>query len=110
MWANDPVPLYPYPSSPDYRRLWGMPDGRAWERAHDYYLAQFAGFSDIQDGRPLPLHQLQDAGVGNAILYTISQGGCSYICNCALNLEARTAWPGRYDCFTWCRGCQPIQW
>ncbi len=60
--------------------------------------------------RPLPLHQLQDAGVGNAILYTISQGGCSYICYCALNLEARTAWPRRYDCFTWCRGCQPIQW
>ena len=59
VWANDPVPLYPYPSSPDYRRLWGMPDGRAWERAHDYYLAQFAGFSDIQDGRPLPLHQLE---------------------------------------------------
>ena len=59
VWANDPVPLYPYPSSPDYRRLWGMPDERAWERAHDYYLAQFAGFSDIQDGRPLPLHQLE---------------------------------------------------
>ena len=26
VWANDPVPLYPYPSSPDYRRLWGEPD------------------------------------------------------------------------------------
>ena len=25
VWANDPVPLYPYPSSPDYRRLWGEP-------------------------------------------------------------------------------------
>ena len=23
VWANDPVPLYPYPSSPDYRRLFG---------------------------------------------------------------------------------------
>ena len=31
VWANDPVPLYPYPSSPDYRRLWGLPDDRAWE-------------------------------------------------------------------------------
>ncbi len=23
VWANDPVPLFPYPSAPDYRRLWG---------------------------------------------------------------------------------------
>ena len=42
VWANDPVPLYPYPSSPDYRRLWGAPDDAAWERAHAHYLAQFA--------------------------------------------------------------------
>ena len=34
VWANDPVPLYPYPSSPDYRRLFGLPDDAAWERAH----------------------------------------------------------------------------
>ena len=59
VWANDPVPLYPYPSSPDYRKLWGMPDGRAWERAHAHYLAQFTDFSDIQDGRPLPLPELE---------------------------------------------------
>ncbi|HEY3720276.1 MAG TPA: TIGR04295 family B12-binding domain-containing radical SAM protein [Roseiarcus sp.] len=59
VWANDPVPLYPYPSSPDYRRLWGAPDARAWERAHAYYLDQFASFSDIQDGRPLPLPELE---------------------------------------------------
>ena len=59
VWANDPVPLYPYPSSPDYRRLWGMPDERAWERAHEHYLSQFADFSDIQDGRPLPLRELE---------------------------------------------------
>ena len=52
VWANDPVPLYPYPSSPDYRRLWGAPDDQAWERAHAHYLAQFAAFSDIQDERP----------------------------------------------------------
>ena len=61
VWANDPVPLYPYPSSPDYRRLWGLPDDRAWERAHDYYLAQFSRFSDIQDGRPSPLRDLEAA-------------------------------------------------
>jgi anaerobic magnesium-protoporphyrin IX monomethyl ester cyclase len=59
VWANDPVPLYPYPSSPDYRRLWGQPDAQAWERAHEHYLGQFDHFSDIQDDRPLPLRELE---------------------------------------------------
>jgi B12-binding domain/radical SAM domain protein of rhizo-twelve system len=59
VWANDPVPLYPYPSSPDYRRMWGSPDDRAWERAHDYYLGQFEHLSEIQDERPLPLAELE---------------------------------------------------
>jgi B12-binding domain/radical SAM domain protein of rhizo-twelve system len=61
VWANDPVPLYPYPSSPDYRKLWGEPDSQAWERAHEHYLAQFDCFSDIQEERPLPLPQLEAA-------------------------------------------------
>lgn len=61
VWANDPVPLYPYPSSPDYRRLFGPPDEQAWERAHAHYLGQFDRFSDIQDGRPLPLRELEHA-------------------------------------------------
>ncbi len=61
VWANDPVPLYPYPSSPDYRRLFGLPDDQAWERAHAHYLGQFDRFSDIQDGRPLPLNELEQA-------------------------------------------------
>jgi anaerobic magnesium-protoporphyrin IX monomethyl ester cyclase len=59
VWANDPVPLFPYPSSPDYRRLWGEPDDRAWERAHAHYLGQFHAFSDIQESRPLPLPVLE---------------------------------------------------
>jgi len=59
VWANDPVPLYPYPSSPDYRRLFGEPDENAWERAHSYYLEQFSRFSDIQDAHPLPLEELE---------------------------------------------------
>jgi anaerobic magnesium-protoporphyrin IX monomethyl ester cyclase len=59
VWANDPVPLYPYPSSPDYHRLWGAPDDMAWERAHAHYLAQFDAFSDIQERRPLPLATLE---------------------------------------------------
>lgn len=61
VWANDPVPLYPYPSSPDYRRLWGEPDDEAWERAHAHYLGQFERFSDIQEERPLPLRELEAA-------------------------------------------------
>jgi anaerobic magnesium-protoporphyrin IX monomethyl ester cyclase len=59
VWANEPVPLYPYPSSPDYRRLWGEPDDMAWERAHEWYLAQFDHFSDIQEQRPLALPALE---------------------------------------------------
>lgn len=59
VWANEPVPLYPYPSSPSYRELWGAPDDQAWERAHAHYLAAFSAFSDIQDERPVPLAQLE---------------------------------------------------
>lgn len=59
VWANDPVPLYPYPSSPSYRALWGAPDAFAWERAHEHYLAMFPKFSELQDARPLPLPQLE---------------------------------------------------
>lgn len=61
VWANEPVPLYPYPSSPSYRELWGEPDDQAWERAHQYYLKAFRDFSDIQDEQPLPLAELEDA-------------------------------------------------
>jgi len=59
VWANDPVPLYPYPGSPDYRRLWGLPDDDAWERAHEHYLHLFDRFSDVQDQRPVPLRELE---------------------------------------------------
>ena len=61
VWANDPVPLYPYPSSPDYRKMWGEPDDQAWERSHEHYLGQFDHFSDIQEDRPLPLATLEAA-------------------------------------------------
>jgi B12-binding domain/radical SAM domain protein of rhizo-twelve system len=61
VWANEPVPLFPYPGSPDYRRLWGLPDDSAWERAVDYYLDRYAAFSDIQEARPLRLPELEAA-------------------------------------------------
>jgi len=61
VWANDPVPLFPYPGSPDYRRLWGLPDDQAWERAMDFYLAKYSSFSEIQEQKPEPLHVLEGA-------------------------------------------------
>jgi B12-binding domain/radical SAM domain protein of rhizo-twelve system len=59
VWANDPVPLFPYPGSPDYTKLWGAPDDSAWERAHDHYLKLFDRFSDVQDARPRRLQELE---------------------------------------------------
>jgi anaerobic magnesium-protoporphyrin IX monomethyl ester cyclase len=59
IWANMPVPLFPYPGSPDYAKLWGPPDDYAWERALDHYLEAYQHFSDIQECQPLPLPQLE---------------------------------------------------
>jgi B12-binding domain/radical SAM domain protein of rhizo-twelve system len=59
VWANKPVPLFPYPGSPDYARRWGRPDDHAWERAIDHYLANFDEFSDIQEARPRRLAELE---------------------------------------------------
>lgn len=61
IWANDPVPLFPYPGSPDYTRLWGEPDDDAWERAHDHYLSLFSEFSDVQEQQPRRLRELEAA-------------------------------------------------
>jgi B12-binding domain/radical SAM domain protein of rhizo-twelve system len=59
VWANKPVPLFPYPGSPEYLRKWGPPDEDAWERAVDHYLAHFTEFSDIQDARPQRVADLE---------------------------------------------------
>jgi B12-binding domain/radical SAM domain protein of rhizo-twelve system len=59
VWANKPVPLFPYPGSPDYTRRWGAVDDDAWERAHSAYLNGFHEFSDIQEQRPQPLVELE---------------------------------------------------
>jgi anaerobic magnesium-protoporphyrin IX monomethyl ester cyclase len=64
VWANAPVPLYPYPSSPSYRARWGEPDDHAWERAHGEYLQTFGSFSDIQDAQPEPLEVLEASCCG----------------------------------------------
>ena len=59
VWANKPVPLFPYPGSPEYLRKWGAADDDAWERAVDHYLANFDEFSDIQEARPRRLADLE---------------------------------------------------
>jgi B12-binding domain/radical SAM domain protein of rhizo-twelve system len=59
VWANKPVPLFPYPGSPDYSLRWGAVDDAAWERAHAWYLGRFDEFSDVQEQRPAPLVQLE---------------------------------------------------
>jgi anaerobic magnesium-protoporphyrin IX monomethyl ester cyclase len=59
VWANKPVPLFPYPGSPDYIKRWGFPDEKAWERANQYYLKIYGEFSDIQEQKPLPLNPLE---------------------------------------------------
>jgi anaerobic magnesium-protoporphyrin IX monomethyl ester cyclase len=61
VWANKPVPMFPYPGSPGYLQRWGLPDDLAWERAHAHYLQAYTQFSDIQEQRPLPLAELEAA-------------------------------------------------
>ncbi|MFT3772778.1 MAG: TIGR04295 family B12-binding domain-containing radical SAM protein [Minicystis sp.] len=64
VWANDPVPLFPYPGSPEYRLRFGKLDDEAWERAVGDYLSRFGRMSDIQDDHPLPLSDLESAPLG----------------------------------------------
>ncbi|RXH54007.1 TIGR04295 family B12-binding domain-containing radical SAM protein [Granulicella sibirica] len=64
VWVSEPVPMFPFPGSPEYVTTFGeQPDENAWERAHDFYLQLFAdkGFSDIQDQQPLTLRELEQA-------------------------------------------------
>ena len=64
VWVSDPVPLFPFPGSPQYVQTFGaQPDEDAWERAHSFYLQNFAGkgYSDIQDQDPLSLEELECA-------------------------------------------------
>lgn len=63
VWVSEPVPMFPFPGSPLYTETFGgAPDESAWERAHAFYLQQFAdkGYSDIQDQSPVPLEELEN--------------------------------------------------
>lgn len=59
VWANSPVPMFPYPGSGEYTKRWGRPDDYAWERAHEHYLEVNGSFSDIQNSKPVPLRELE---------------------------------------------------
>lgn len=63
VWVSEPVPMFPFPGTPDYQRMFGIPDDSAWERAHDYYTTTFRekGYSDIQEPRPASLEELECA-------------------------------------------------
>lgn len=64
VWVSEPVPMFPYPGSPLYVQTFGAPpDDTAWERAHQYYTSAFAnkGYSDIQEQKPLPIEELENA-------------------------------------------------
>ncbi len=68
VWASEPVPMFPFPGSPLYTRTFGAPpDDQAWERAHHYYTSTFAGkgYSDIQEQKPLPIEDLENAYLGH---------------------------------------------
>ena len=67
VWANKPVPMFCYPGSPGYTRRWGAADDVAWERALDDYLVRYTEFSDIQEARPRPLHELELHGAGHRV-------------------------------------------
>jgi anaerobic magnesium-protoporphyrin IX monomethyl ester cyclase len=61
VWVSEPVPMYPFPGTPDYLKMFGAPDDYAWERAHRYYLGTFRdkGYSDIQEAQPASLEELE---------------------------------------------------
>ncbi len=63
VWVSEPVPMFPYPGTPQYAQMFGPPDDWAWERAHRYYTAAFEekGYSDIQEQRPAPIEDLECA-------------------------------------------------
>ena len=62
VWVSEPVPMFPFPGSPQYVETFGaQPDEDAWERAHSFYLDIFAGkgYSDIQEQNPQSLRELE---------------------------------------------------
>jgi len=64
VWVSEPVPMFPFPGSPLYQQTFSAaPDDLAWERAHSHYTSTFSaqGYSDIQDQKPVPIEELENA-------------------------------------------------
>ncbi len=61
VWVSEPVPMFPFPGTPLYAQMFGPPDDRAWERAHEYYTSTFKdkGYSDIQEQQPAKIEDLE---------------------------------------------------
>lgn len=62
VWVSEPVPMFPFPGSPEFVTTFGAQPGEdAWERAHAHYLNLFTGkgWSDIQEQAPLSLIELE---------------------------------------------------
>jgi anaerobic magnesium-protoporphyrin IX monomethyl ester cyclase len=61
VWVSDPVPMFPFPGTPEFIRLFGIPGDDAWERALHYYVSTFQDekYSDIQDPQPAALEDLE---------------------------------------------------
>ena len=61
VWVSEPVPMFPFPGTPEYAEMFGPPDDYAWERAHNYYTSTFRdkGYSDIQDAQPATIEELE---------------------------------------------------
>ena len=61
VWVSEPVPMFPFPGTPNYQQMFGQPDDYAWERAHHYYTSIFSdkGYSDIQESQPLSIEDLE---------------------------------------------------
>jgi anaerobic magnesium-protoporphyrin IX monomethyl ester cyclase len=61
VWVSEPVPMFPFPGTPLYGQMFGVPDDSAWERAHHYYTSAFGGkgYSDIQEQQPAAIEDLE---------------------------------------------------
>ncbi len=61
VWVSEPVPMFPFPGTPLFGQMFGVPDDRAWERAHHYYTSTFGGkgYSDIQETQPAAIEDLE---------------------------------------------------
>jgi anaerobic magnesium-protoporphyrin IX monomethyl ester cyclase len=59
VWSNQPMPAFPYPGSPEYRRKWGELDDLAWERAHEHYLEERRGLGEPRERATRPLAELE---------------------------------------------------